>query len=156
MQTKGTHHVLNALSRFAGPKSYHASLKCDFDNNKIKKIVYNITMPSHGVCAIPNKFALTLAHSTKQLHKMPLPDKPPKKVKLKSSLRRKSWISQTHEACSKMYSSLDPTLVGAQMCSRGTCSNSQYYFVTQKRDGEVMLCFSSQFGFYFCCSAFFH
>ena len=71
----------SAHVNISDPKSYHGSLKCDFDDKTIRRIVYNFGSPSHGVCAIPEGYAMALSHKTKKLHKLPLPNDPPKKVK---------------------------------------------------------------------------
>ena len=73
--------MISLFTNLSDPKSYHASLKCDFDDGTIRRIVYNFSSPSHSVCAIPDGYAMALTHKTKKLHKLPLPNDPPKKVR---------------------------------------------------------------------------
>lgn len=58
----------------------HASLKCDFKQDIIDRMVFNFNNPSCGAAVMEGNVAFFLAQNSKMLHKVTLPTEPPKKV----------------------------------------------------------------------------
>ena len=62
---------------------YLASKHCDFKDDAIKKMTLNLVVPSHGAALKANRVLFTMAHESKKLLQITLPEEAPKKVSLR-------------------------------------------------------------------------
>ena len=58
----------------------HQSLNWELKDSLIEKLMFNLANPSSGIAIGDATIAFTLTQNTKQLHKIQLPNEPPKKV----------------------------------------------------------------------------
>ena len=69
------------LTVVSDPASSHASLKKDFDDAAIERLIFNFASPSGGIAVADGNIVYTLCQTSNKIHKLKLPTEPPKKVR---------------------------------------------------------------------------
>ncbi|ELU02415.1 hypothetical protein CAPTEDRAFT_160880 [Capitella teleta] len=101
----------------------HASLKGDFKQEIIDRMMFNFITPSFGAAIMEGNAAFFLAQTTKEIHKIMLPTEPPKKARDKDSYLHPSGEYPGHQ------------LVGGKL----TLSPHLKWLASIGRDGYVSL-----------------
>lgn len=118
----------------------HASLKGDFKQEIIDRMMFNFMTPSFGAAIMEGNAAFFLAQTTKEIHKIMLPTEPPKKARELLYLRFILTFCSQQETSKDSY--LHPSgeypghqLVGGKL----TLSPHLKWLASIGRDGYVSL-----------------